>query len=248
MGRFVKTIKERPTVPRRYIVGGLLVVAAIARLFIWYMVHKNKQRQNSQAWVIVDYPDQRNIQQLDQTNPDSQQMRIILDRRSWDYLWYGGIRQLGSYNSTEKVEGMDSPYAFIMDAKSKFDVLPDALKDNPILASEAMYYRAVAQESLALVPVMPKDLSQLNFDDLRPVKKNLDAAAELYRKAAQEYPSTVHGKMAQERYDLLKKDSPTRPQIEKTYEDLLGPLSVRSQMFRGMHQQRKKGAGAIGGP
>jgi hypothetical protein len=177
-------------------------------------------------------------------------MRIILDRRSWDYLWYGGIRQLGSYNSTEKVEGMDSPYAFIMDAKSKFDVLPDALKDNPILAAEASYYRGVALESLALVPVMPKieDFSKLRPEDLDPVKKNLDAAALAYQQCARDYPSTVHGKMAQERYDLLKKESPSRPQIEETYRSLLGPLSVRASLFRGMHQQRKKGAGAIGGP
>jgi hypothetical protein len=229
MTRLVQRIKAKPK-PRTvlWIVLGGIVLAVVAG---WWIIRNNRNRLNSELWMKVDLPflqvgTRENravyaIEQLFQAYPKTKQGRAAIFQYLNLLLWDDGIKRLVIKN--EPFPGYSlNPTALklIKTAKENYEVMAEQVKDDPVLASEARYNAAVAQESLAVENL-----------------KNLEEAIPLYEKVANEFPDTARGKDAKDRLKLLN-DEHSRFEIQRFY--LL--VTIRApQDFRQMFEQLGKG-------
>jgi hypothetical protein len=209
MGRVIQRMKQRPKRGSLLTVVLVLFVVAAAILFLWR--RSSAKEREAQRWVdFARAQAPQSMQQVEQHNPGTFQARLADFQLAWLFLYDFGIKSL----PVDVDEGVKN----ITAAKARYEQLLPQVKDDPVLAPEARYAIAVAEESLAA-------------DPRGDARKRLNAAKDLYSAVARDYPKSAHAKDAEKRAKQLA-DPEERTRIERFYESLASMIMFgRNQML-----------------
>jgi hypothetical protein len=217
--RLVERIKTQNLRPqRRTVLIALVVLLVGGGLLGWWILHNNKKRRDAELWFRFDYPSGRPLetyQVITKEYPQSNQAKASQSQLGWLWLWDLGIQRLGSERSLEEKGEVPWP-RYIDFARQMYEEVAETAKDNALLAAEARYNAAVARESMAATNWILRKEGKIEFV---PVGTILDDAKQMYNRVHADFPDTVHGRMAKERYDLLE-GRESRARIERSYEEL----------------------------
>ncbi len=216
MGRFMQTVRQKPR--RRTVLIWVAGIAVVIGLLIWWGVSRSRANQNSLLWVVLFRGsfDQLKLIKDDPTYSATKQGDIANLQYQWPFLWDTSAKwQTGSKSksggnivvltgisnvksvpkSEDNGEAIKAQRDIFLLMEHKYDELYEKFnKADPILASEALYNKAVVQETLA------------TYGDAR---KYLDKAKGTFTKVRDEFKETGHGVMADQRlkesYDTVEK-------------------------------------------
>ncbi len=224
MGRVIQRMKTRPnrsSVLTWILVGVLAVAVAI---FLW---SRSRSRATlAEAWFSVDEEAQNVLRSLAQSKlqvlselENERQTNPVIATRfqgAWFCLWEFGVKSLTKGNPIQAVT-----YVKVAQEQYRNLALADEVKEDPVLAPEALYAIAVAEETLAI--------STPNQE------KHLEQAAKDYRAVADRFPKSAHGKEAKKRLAELE-DRDQRRQIAAFYTQLA--QRTHYDIFEQLHRQQ----------
>jgi len=197
MGRVIQRMKQRPKRGSLLTVVLVLFVVAAALFFLWRRSSANQREAD--RWVdFARAQAPQTMQKVEQLNPGTLQARLADFQLAWLFLYDFGIKSL-PVDAEEAVKNIKT-------AREKYEQLLPNVKDDPVLAPEARYDIAVAEESLAA-------------DPRGDPRTHLNAAKELYSAVARDYPKSAHAKDAEKRAKQLA-DPEERARIERFYNSL----------------------------
>lgn len=199
MGRLVERMKTRPK--RRMMLYVILGTVAVVGLFIAYRIHREKIRERSERWVMLEDGFRPYIDLLKHDYPETNPGKAARFQYAWLAIWDLGLKILGT-DSARALENMEA-------AESMYLLLKKDCVDDPVWEPEALYSLAVIEETRA---VRQKERS-----------KHLDNAQSMYQELAKKYKNSAHGKDAARRAEILDKD---RQQIVRFYEELQNRLAI----------------------
>jgi hypothetical protein len=205
MGRVIQKMKQRPSRGSFLTVVLVIFVVLAGIFFLWR--RSRAAEQAAAAWVDFSRTQEKQTLELvmDKLEPVQPRVARLADiQLAWIDLYENGIKMMA-------VDPRRAA-ANIKLAKGRYERLLPDLKDDPVLAPEAHYALAVAEESLAV-------------DD--PVT-HLSAARELYNAVAKDYPKSAHAKLAEKRAKQLS-NSEERARIERFYNALGRSVAVPPQ-------------------
>jgi ribosomal protein RSM22 (predicted rRNA methylase) len=203
MGRVIQGMKRGPSKSSLLTVVLVLLVLGAIVFFFWRF--RLKKERDAQDWVsyersinVANFSTEY-LERLKTLQAQSIQGRLAEIDLAWGKLQDDGINKL-----LVDQQAIDN----VKNAKRDFEQLWPQVKDDPVLAPEARYAIAVAEETLAA-------------DEARVLgpKDNLDTARKLYEAVATEYPKSAHAKDAEKRAKLLG-DREERQRIERLYNNL----------------------------
>jgi hypothetical protein len=219
MGRVIQRMKQRPS-RGSFLTVVLVVFVVLAAVFFLWRRNSAIQRE-AQRWV--DFSRAQSGQSFEvvmETHPGTAEARLAKFQLAWVLLYDNGIRRL-PVDAKGAVQN-------IRLAKETYQQLWPEVKDDPVLAPEARYALAVAEESLAV----------------GDAHTHLGAAKELYSAVAKDYPNSAYAEQAKKRAKQLG-DSEERARIERFYNSvgLLGanPHQIMTEeRMKEMLQKLKK--------
>jgi hypothetical protein len=197
MGRVIQGMKKRPSRGSFLTVVLVIFVVLAVAFFLWRRSSANQRE--SDRWVDFSRTqEERSLDYVMNKYPDTIQSRLAEIQLAWIELYEGGIKMLGidANRATQN----------IAKAKAKYQRILAEVKDDPVLAPEARYALAVAEESLAV-------------EDART---HLSAAKDLYSAVAKDYPKSAHAKEAEKRAKQL-----ANPEERERIESFYNALGVR---------------------
>jgi hypothetical protein len=201
MGRVIKRMKQRPS-RGSFMTVVLVILVVVAVIFFLWRRGAAKERE-AQRWVdFARGQDER----LLTTYPGTTQAHLAEIQLAWFALYESGIKRLpvDPKSATQSIQA----------AKTSYERIWSEMKDDPVIAPEARYAIAVAEESLAV-------------DD--PVT-HLEAARKLYDAVVADYPNSAHAEEARKRAKLLA-DPEQRARIERFYNALGRSIGSQNQIF-----------------
>jgi hypothetical protein len=194
-------------------VVGFLVVGG---LLIWMFLQANARRFDSELWVKVGSgqilkasrnPETGGIElglgEVLTNHRNTEQGRAARFQLAWFFLWEKGIKELGSQLGPQAL-------GRIKDARESYKKLLEEVKNDPILAPEAMYCIALATEALAAEDPNPNLLKQA----LVQARSDYNALSD-----DEKYQKSPFVKAAKERLEALKAGLPF-DELENFYSDL----------------------------
>lgn len=191
MGRLLDTVKQKPqrgTVG--WVVLGVVVLVVAFLTMRWYRM---QQIERSEAWseyyLVQITGDVRGLLELHRDKVPGKAIRFHL---AADRLWDGVTKIGADPGAKEKLQ----------DAKNMYAELRDECEDDPVLAPEAMYGQALAEEALAI-------------ED----RKHLDRAIDYFKELVEKHPKSAYGKLAEKRLEILN-DPDTRREVSNIYQEL----------------------------
>ncbi len=191
MGRLLDTVKQKPqrgTVG--WVVLGVVVVVVVFLGVRWYRV---TQVERSDAWL--DYyllPYTGDARGILESHEDKTQGKAVRLDQAWALLWDGVTKVGADPGSRERVQS----------AKSRFVKLQEDCEADSVLAPEAMYGAALADETLAI-------------ED----RKRLDVAIDAYKELVDKHAKSAYGKLAEKRLEILN-DPDQRAEVADIYQEL----------------------------
>jgi hypothetical protein len=212
MGHLIQRMKHRPQ--RRvflYVIAGLIVVVG---LFIFYNMRKTAAAEASERWRWLEDGFRPYIDQLKAEYKDTNEGKAARFQYAWLAAWDEGLTLLGA-----------SPVDAFRDlevAESYYKSLVEDCAGDPVWEPEAMYALAVIEEARAL---RAKDR-----------KNTLVRAGALYKKVAEKYKDSAHGKSAKKRAKLLEEKG---KEIEEFYDSLELRLDVEKHFFEAEQAPKK---------
>jgi hypothetical protein len=234
MGRLVQQIKKKPQ--RRTVLWITLAAVVLVVIVGYFFIRSNQKKRDSELWTYLEVSSPEAARVLATEWRDSNPGVAARFQQGYLYLWEFGIKRLPQRQL--QAEGA-SPGDFIRAAKRVFEELAEETKDDSILASEALYSVAVAQEALAVREL--KDL-KAEGEMARDLSNALDEAARLYKKVEDRYPETARAKEAAKRRKQLDgKD--TRPEIMDFYTHLTFATRMARPLFPPDHPPIPVGPG-----
>lgn len=173
----------------------ILCVILLGVGLLWYFMYVGTRTANSRLWVQL--VDGRNIRKtILEDFPEKKQADIVRYQFSHVMLWDNGVKSL---NAAQQGMVNSDSFKFMKFARDQYEELYTKYKDNPVLGGEALYNMAVALESMAAEKL-----------------SNLKEAKRTYEQVAEEYPSSVYARMANERLEFYK-DPAKFAQLEEFY-------------------------------
>lgn len=213
MGRVIHKMKQKPSRGSflTVVLVGLVVLTVL--FFLWR--RRSANEREAQRWVDFEKGQDRIVAQLSLGNqmsrgdPQMQYLaRLITETAGttqsraasmeffWSLLYEQGIKSLNDPQATKTIKQAKTYYQ---------QLLPD-VKDDPVLGPEARYAIAVADETLAIDSIDPRE--------------HLKNTAKLYQAVVDDYPKgSAHAERASKRAKQLK-DPEERERIALFYNEL----------------------------
>jgi len=190
MGRIIQNVKTPPK--GRSLLIWVLVIVAIIGVGLWYLWRGNAATRNSELWIALN---RGLVDEIIQEYPNYKQADIAKYERAWGLLWdyksqskkgylIGGISYLKSFDWLDSKEKDKIVTLTIEVAEKELAKLYEEDKSDPILAPEALYNAAVAQEALAI-----KDLAKLK------------EAKKTFKELVEKFPDSARAGFAKKRLD-----------------------------------------------
>src|SRR5262245_60675949 len=191
MGKLLTSVKQRPR--GRSVLLWLLAVAAVVAVLVVMYFRNVKVTRNSEHWVTIDLSQGKFVEALLTQFPDSNPGRAARYQMAWVQLWDRGLKYLGALPAAALKN--------IRDAKEEFEKLAEECKDDPVLAPQALYCAAAAEEAQT-------------FTD----RAHLERALKMYKDLAERYPDSAQGKEAAARAKFLEVPE-NQAQVRAWYEE-----------------------------
>ena len=223
MGRVIQRMKQRPS-RGSFLTVVLVAFVILGALFFLWRRNSAIQRE-AQRWVdFARAESPKAMQKVPPPPPGTLQARLADFQLAWLRLYEVGINRLPV--------DVDEAVKNIKAAKARYEQLLPEVKDDPVLAPEARYAIAVAEESLAA-------------DPRSDPRTHLNAAKDLYGAVAKDYSKSAHAKEAEKRAKQLG-DPEERARIERFYNSLAQAILfsrnqiVTPQRIQELQNQLKK--------
>ncbi len=221
MGRVIQGMKRGPSRSSLVTVVLVLLVAGAVMFFLWRL--SRAREREAQRWVEFERLDnpmaygpkfQMWLQQSgvsNMTHFDLAQLYLLYLRQEQAQTMPGRLAAIDLAWIKLNDEGINK---LLVDrdaienvklAKKMYEQALPEIKDDPVLAPEARYAIAVAEETLA-VNALDK-------------QKALDSAKKLYDAVVADYPKSAHAKDAEKRAKALS-DREERQRIERFYDNV----------------------------
>lgn len=214
----------------------LILVVLVA--LIWMFFQANARRFESEMWVRVgdgrilrwmrteDDRFRRAPIEVLSKYPNTEQGRIARFQLAWYLLWEEGIKNLGSQLAPQALEQIKS-------AREEYEKLYKEVKNDPVLAPEALYCIAVATETLAV-------------EDRNLLKD----ARTRYNQVVEEFPKSAYAAKAEMRLKEFS-DEVTSAEIAEYYASLENHVrqwrAVLEAHKQATQQQQKEQPGKVKG-
>jgi len=202
MGKLLTTVKQKPR--GRSVFYWLLALVAVVVVLIFWFARERKQTLLAEQWLMIDLSQKAEVATLGNQYPDSNPGKAARFQWAWVRLWDRGLLFLGA----EPGGALQN----IRKAQEEFTLLAEECKDDPVLAPQALYCAATAEEAQTVSDA-----------------KRLASALQLYKDLADRFPESAHGKAAAERVKFLEVEA-NRTEVEAWYARLREDLNV------GMHE------------
>jgi hypothetical protein len=209
MGQLLQGVKGRPS--RRGVLLVLLVLVLVVGGVIAWFVYQGGINDNSKRWdEYYRLVDLKGLEESAKDYKDTNQGRAARAEIAWLHLWEFGIKRMGK----------ETPTAIqtIKRARELYEELAGDCKDDPVLAAEALYGIAVAEEALACDP-----------EDVRKVQ--LDRALKAYRRVDDEHAKSGFAIKARERIKQLENEE-ERARIAQFYERIQVDVAELQDLHR----------------
>jgi rubrerythrin len=233
MGRMIQRMKTRPS--RGSVLTVFLILLVAGALFFFFWVRGRSAGREADRWVEFLRGSEEDYRELGGSLGHLPVGRAAKAQLAWLHLWPAGIHDL--------MRAPSQAAKNIERAKELYEELAQDAKDDPVLAPEALYNQAVAEETLA---AWSKDLRH-------DPEKHLDKALELYRDVAEKHKDSAHGKDAEKRAAELADKAGARQQISRFYTQLWLRLQDRHrdemsrEMIEKLLQEQKQKRAPQGG-
>ncbi|MCC6420155.1 MAG: hypothetical protein IT429_18120 [Gemmataceae bacterium] len=230
MGKALQRMKSRPN--RSSILTVILVLLAVGAIAFFLFARSRARSKEAERWVEFDlgtrpeFGGGQVLTGLAKDFPDVTAGQAARFQLAWNQLWMEGIKDVMRHPSRAM--------AHIESAQKQYRELHDELKDNPILASEALYHVAVAEETLAAGGFGPQQLRP----DLSAIEKRLEAALKLYKEVETTYPKSAHAQEARKRIEALGNPEKRRD-VNEFYTHLSDQLRTREGLDRARRLQEE---------
>lgn len=235
MGRVVKDIRKGPS--RRGILIWILVIVVVLVGVGFYIFRMNRSSREADMWIALHRGTRTDLMQklLTKENKDSTQAKVARFQIAWILLWEQGIKDM--FKGAMSKSGTPVPYIIalknVASAEEQYQELSKDFAEDPILGSEALYCKAIAQETLAIQ---------------KP--SNLQKAKETFQTLANtdRYKNTAYGKKAKERLKLYEEKNFRQLQdyyiaLNQAYEHQFGEGALKELRER-FFKEKTKGTSA----
>ncbi len=216
MGRLVQKIKSRPQ--GRNWLYAILALGVVLAIFLFFRSRTQRGEEQALAWVGIDEgyralldppagivvnPDTKRFSFP--ANPDTSAAgRSARLQIAWIHLWELGVKRLAA----DWKAGLHA----LEIAEMIYDYLDKECQEDPIAHAEVLYAKAVIEETRAVQN-----------------PKNLGSARDMFAALAKKYPSTLYGKEAEKRAELLKENTTSLSKISEFYVELALALKVEPE-------------------
>jgi hypothetical protein len=198
VGHLVTRMKDRP---RRSTLGYAVVAGlfVIVLILVWRWFYMSRM-ENTERWYLFDTGTQTYLANLIKSAPETNPGKAALLEQSWITFWEQGMKGLG-HKPADAMKQLEEAYREYTEAAER-------CQGDPTFEPEALYAKAIIQETKALLD-----------------RKHLDTAREQYEQLAQKYDQSAFGKLAGERVAVLK-DERKRAELVQFYQNLAGQLGL----------------------
>jgi hypothetical protein len=213
MGHLIQRMKHRPQ--RRvflYVIAGLIVAVG---LFVFYNMRQSAASEESERWRWVEDGFRPYIDKLKADYKETNQGKAARFHYAWLAAWDEGLTWIGA-DPLKAFHDLDV-------AESYYRGLKEDCAGDPVWEPEALYALAVIEEARAL---RAKDRSA-----------HLDRAKGMYRRLADEFKDSAHGRSARKRAKLLEEKT---KEIAEFYADLESRLGIQRQFEAEQELKKKK--------
>ena len=191
VGRVVQGMKQKPQ--KRTMLWVVLALAIV--VVVWLFVRRGEVQRvdNADQWALFEDGHRKLLESLITRDPMSNQAKSAQFE-----IYYAELRTMLRYLATspkEVLKGLDKLDAI-------YDDLAKQCKDDKVLLPEALYARAVIEETRIIKP-----------------EENWQAALDAYKVVADNHKETAVGKLARKRVDILS-DKDKRDKLLIIYRDL----------------------------
>ncbi len=219
MGKVVQALKTKPQ--KKTVLWFLLIVAVVVAVFFYMRSRSRKSHAESTFWKNLENAHKIHIEELGGIKEIQKDDELYIQAPAdWSYsktnvgkaarfqyayysLWERGLKRLAAdpKGAINHLEGLTKPM---------YRNLAKLCKDDPIWEPEALYNLAVIEETLAV-----KD------------RVHLDYARDLYLDVAEKFSTSVWGKKAEVRAELLKDSKSAKyKELAKFYGELGANIGI----------------------
>ncbi|MGF1579907.1 MAG: hypothetical protein ACFCD0_11135 [Gemmataceae bacterium] len=161
-----------------------LFLVAIGGLIGYFYVSNTAAKTNAELWVIVDASESQEVEKTIADYPQKTQGQILRMQRAWYYI----------DRATEAlVSNPPEARQVLQGVEKDLKQLYKELEDHKLLGAQALYYRAMAQETLATYDYVIPDKNQRY---LTKAKNTFESLAN-----SDKYAESAYAKLAQKRLE-----------------------------------------------